>query len=229
MRNASMEERPVALVGCRVLQSAVEACGLGDVRATFLEYGLHRTPSLLRGALQRHLDGLAEPSVVLMAYGLCGNGVQGLQAGRHTLVFPRCHDCIAMLLGSHDAYMREFTTAPGTYFLSKGWLECGSHPLREYEEYVTTRGEKMARWLIDQLYHNYTRVAFVGAERQDFVDYGPRARQVAEFLGASYVELEGSDRLIRRLLDTPRTLEERDPEVVVVRAGDEVAQAAFLR
>lgn len=229
MGNASAAgERPVRVLGCRVLESAIDACRPDGVRVEFLEYGLHGTPALLRAALQQRLDGLAEPSVVLMAYGLCGMGVEGLRSGRHTLVFPRCHDCIAMLLGSHDAYMREFTASPGTYFLSKGWLECGSDPLREYEEYVATHGEKTARWLIDELYHNYRRVAFVAADRRDVEEYGPRARRVAEFLGASYVELTGSDRLIRRLLDKPRTLDLDDPEVVVVPPGREVVADAFL-
>jgi len=133
-----------------------------------------------------------------------------------------------MLLGSHDAYMREFSAVPGTYFLSKGWLECGSDPLREYQEYAATRGEQTARWLIDELYRNYKRVAFVG-DRQDFVTYGARARQVAEFLGVKYVELEGSDRLIRHLLGKPGTLNADDPEVVVVPPGGEVETEPFVR
>ncbi|MGE5357631.1 MAG: DUF1638 domain-containing protein [Bacteroidales bacterium] len=229
MTTLSMGERPVALIGCAVLQSAVASCSPdASEGGVFLEFGLHRAPALLRDALQRQLDRLAEPSVVLMAYGLCGKGVQGLRSGVHTLVFPRCHDCIAMLLGSHEAFMRENAVAPGTYFLSKGWLECGSDPLREYEEYVATRGEQMARWLIEQLYHNYTRVALVAADKQDFVEYGPRARKVAEFLGARYVELEGSDRFIRRLLDKPRTLHQLDGEFVVVPPGNEVAMEPFL-
>jgi hypothetical protein len=221
-------DQPVTVLGCRVLQSAVDACRPLGTSATFLEYGLHRSPALLRSALQQQLDELPEPSVVLMAYGLCGTGVQGLRAGPHTLVFPRCHDCIAILLGSHEAYMREFSASPGTYFLSKGWLECGSDPLREYEGYVETRGEPMARWLIDQLYHHYTRVALVGDER-DFFEYGPRARQVAELLRASYVEIAGSDRFIRDLLNKLLTLHQPDSEFVVVRPGEEVQMEAFLR
>ncbi len=165
---------------------------------------------------------------MLVAYGLCGKGVEGLRAGRHTLVLPRCHDCVAMLLGSHEAYMREFTSAPGTFFLSQGWLECGSDPLREYQEYVTTHGEKMARYLIHELYHNYTRVALVAATPQELTHYRARAREVAEFLGAGYVELPGSDRLIRRLLAMPLTLQEADPELVVVPPGGEVVADAFL-
>ncbi len=220
--------RPIAIVGCAVLESAIVACRGRQPGAVFLEFGLHRTPALLRSALQRELDAVAEPSIMLMAYGLCGKGVQGLRSGRHTLVFPRCHDCIAMLLGSHEAYLRQMAVTAGTFFLSKGWLECGSDPLREFEEYKTKHGEQMARWLIEQLYHNYKRVALVAADRQDFVDYGARARRVAEFLGVDYVEVEGSDRFVRRLLDKPRTLHESDAEFVVVRTDSEVAMEPFL-
>jgi len=69
---------------------------------------------------------------VVLGYGLCGNGLHGLKAGRHTLLAPRADDCIALLLGSYQAYRREFDAEPATYWLSKGWLESGSNPLQEY-------------------------------------------------------------------------------------------------
>jgi hypothetical protein len=229
MPSKAVEPRPVKLLGCKVLQSTVEACGGAPIPATFMDYGLHRSPTLMRAALQRELDALPEPSLVLLAYGLCGNGLEGLQAGPHTLVVPRCHDCIALLLGSHDAYMREFLASPGTYYLSKGWLECGSHPLKEYEEYAASHGEKTARWLIGELYHNYTRVAFIASSPADLAEYAPRAREVAAFLGIDYVELDATDLAIRRLLDKPRTLDEEDPDFLVIGPGGEIAQMDFLR
>jgi len=63
---------------------------------------------------------------------LCGNGLNGIRAGQHILLIPRADDCIAILLGSYQVYKQEFQSAPGTYYLSKGWLESGSNPLSEY-------------------------------------------------------------------------------------------------
>jgi hypothetical protein len=39
-----------------------------------------------------------------------------------------------------DAYMREFNSTPGTYYLTKGWLESGSDPLKEYHENLQKYG-----------------------------------------------------------------------------------------
>ena len=38
--------------------------------------------------------------------------------------------------------MRELARVPGTYYLTKGWLESGSHPLKEYQEYSAKYGPK---------------------------------------------------------------------------------------
>ena len=62
MHNLSIEDRPVTIVGCAVLQHAVAACDVQQGSATFLEVGLHRTPTLLPAAIPRQRDTLAEPS-----------------------------------------------------------------------------------------------------------------------------------------------------------------------
>jgi uncharacterized protein YgbK (DUF1537 family) len=59
---------------------------------------LHRNLSGFRLALQTQLDALPKSSRVVVGYGLCGNGVLGLHSGRHTLITPRVHDCIALLV-----------------------------------------------------------------------------------------------------------------------------------
>ena len=133
---SSPEKLPVVVVSCQVLQDLLTNLlpdGLAQ-QVTFMDYGLHRVPGKMAGTLQEVLDGLEQPSLVVLGYGLCGTGLKGLRAGPHTLLVPRVDDCIALLLGSYHAYMREFQAVPGTYYLSKGWLESGSHPLKEYHE-----------------------------------------------------------------------------------------------
>ena len=54
-----------------------------------------------------------------------------------------------MLLGSYQNYMQEFTREPGTYYLTKGWLEAGSDPLKEYHEVREKYGDQDAEWIMD--------------------------------------------------------------------------------
>ena len=55
----------------------------------------------------------------------------------------------AILLGSQQAYLREFRDKPGTYYLTKGWLECEGHPLGEYRECVERYGHERADHIVD--------------------------------------------------------------------------------
>jgi hypothetical protein len=152
----------IAILACKVFQGLLEK-HLPDrlaSRITYLDYGLHRAPRKLKTALQEAIDRIDTPSLVVLGFGLCGNGLDGLKAGHNALLVPRADDCIALLLGSNQAYQEQFFSMPGTYWLSKGWLEAGSNPLNEYQEYVEKYGQVQADWLADTQYKNYKRLAF---------------------------------------------------------------------
>jgi hypothetical protein len=145
---------------------------------TFMDYGLHRVPKNMTGTLQESIDKIEEPSLVVLGYGLCGNGLNGIKAGVHTLLIPRSDDCIAILLGSYRAYRREFKAVPGTYYLTKGWLESGSNPLQEYEEYALKYGADRALWVMDQQYQHYERLVLVARDQADLEKYRPQAQEI---------------------------------------------------
>jgi hypothetical protein len=201
-------------------------------RFTFLDYGLHRVPKNLTSAVQEQIDGIGEPSRVLLGYGLCGNGLDGVQAGRHTLFIPRADDCIAILLGSYQAYMREFNENPGTYYLTKGWLESGSDPLKEYHEAEAKYGAETADWVMDQQYMHYKRLVLVAHTREDLDTYRPRALEVAEYCkrwGMEYEEVHGSEAYIRNLVKAVSTQTESDEQFLVIPPGGRIEQSQFLR
>ncbi|MBC8249019.1 MAG: DUF1638 domain-containing protein [Anaerolineales bacterium] len=225
---------PVVIIACRVLESLVEEL-LNDTRprTIYMDYGLHRVPQRMSTTLQAELDALSEPSLVLLGYGLCGNGLVGLQAGSHTLVVPRADDCIALLLGSYETYIEEFTAVPGTYYLTKGWLESGSHPLKEYREYQEKYGQATAEWLVDQQYHNYRRLVLVAHNQAELEAYRPQALEVARFCearwGMRYEERLGSSSFVRRLLAASEVLGHLGGEFLVIPPGGEVRQGQFIR
>jgi hypothetical protein len=205
-----------------------------------MDYGLHATPSKMTDVLQEAIDGIAQPSLVVLGYGLCGNGLRGIKAGVHTLLVPRTDDCIAILLGSHEAYLREFLTTPGTYYLTKGWLESGSNPLQEYESYVPRYGAERAMWVMDQQYQHYERLVLVARNKTDLDKYRSQAHKIAQFCerwGMRYEEIKGSDDYVRQIVDaavefrrnggTPR--QELDHDLLWIPPGGEIRQTAFIR
>jgi hypothetical protein len=232
----------VVIIACQVLQDLLTQLLPRELAkdTVFMDYGLHRVPNKMTGTLQETIDAIEEPSLVVLGYGLCGNGLRGLRAGQHTLLVPRADDCIALLLGSYQAYMREFQAVPGTYYLSKGWLESGSHPLIEYEEYVPRFGAKEAMWLMDQQYQHYERLVLVAHSQADLETYRPQALEVARFCerwGMRYEEILGSDGYVRRLVELVRAAVKgttsitdlADGDFLVVPAGDEIQQEQFMR
>ncbi len=170
---------PIILLACAVFRNLLEKLLPKELTAEviFLDYGLHSIPKNLKVAVQEALDAIAEPSLVVLGYGLCGNGLDGIQAGKHTLLIPRADDCIAIFLGSYAAYRREFDENPGTYYLTKGWIESGSDPLREYEKLVEKYGQETADWLMTEQYQHYKRLVFVAHTQADLDEYAPRARR----------------------------------------------------
>jgi hypothetical protein len=228
------DAKPIVVIACQVLQSLLEQLLPEDLasQVTFMDYGLHRVPGKMTWTLQDAIDTIEQPSLVVLGYGLCGNGLNGIRAGKHTLLVPRADDCIAILLGSYQAYMREFQSVPGTYYLSKGWLESGSHPLKEYQEYVGKYGPDEAEWIMDQQYQHYERLVLVAHSQADLEKYRPEAAEVARYCerwGMRYEEILGSDVFVRRLVEVAAALDKADSDFVVVPPGGEIRQEQFMR
>lgn len=201
-------------------------------QVTFMDYGLHRVPDQLTQTVQDAIDAVEEPSLILLGYGLCGNGLKGIKSRRHTLIIPRTDDCIAILLGSYQEYIHEFDATPGTYYLTKGWLESGSDPLKEYREYEEKYGQEDATWIMDQQYQHYERLAFIAHDDEDLVKYRPQAQEVAAYCqrwGMRYEEILGSDTYIRRLVEKSGRPDQADEDFVVVPPNGEVTQTMFMR
>ncbi len=227
------DRRPVVVIACRALEELIRLALPSATPMTFLGYELHTQPKQMCPALQAQLDALATPSVVLLGYGLCGNGVVGLRAGPHVLVIPRTHDCIAIFLGSFQAYAERFRSDPATFYLTKGWLESGDGPLFDYREYVRDYGEETANDLIDMLYRHYRRLCYVAFSDSELVQYKAQLEEVAEFcrtrLNMTFEVVKGSDRLVAELADMPTRFDDGNEEFVVVPPGGVVHEAMFHR
>jgi hypothetical protein len=230
------EKQPILIIACAIFREVLHAL-IEDRTASviLMDYGLHLTPQKMKAAIQTHIDALNRPHLVLIGYGLCGNGLVGLQSRQHTLVIPRVDDCIALFLGSRAAYLQAFQDNPATYYLTPGWLECGGEPWTSYQECSAKYGPDKAAWIADAMYKHYRKLCFVAFTPEELAKYRPRAMQIAAFClerwGWQYEERVGSDALIRRLFHTGAGLAEtpgNNGEFVVVEPGQEVRQESFM-
>jgi hypothetical protein len=198
-----------------------------DVSAQVLDFGLHINPANLKNALQDAIDAAAADGAetVILGYGLCSMAVLGLRANGCTLVVPRVDDCISIFLGSGQAYKEQASKEPGTYYLTKGWLEVGDTPFDDYDRLEAKYGARKAEWVIREMIKHYTRLALIDTGRQaDLARYRELARVLAERWDLRFEEIQGSDALVRQMLFGPW-----DGDFVVVPPGGTIRYEDFFR
>jgi hypothetical protein len=219
---------PVIFLACKVFEGIV--AGNHGVSNHFLDYGLHLVPKQLKQVLQEQIDAISQPSLIVLGFGLCGNGLHEISAGPHTLVVPKTDDCVAIFMGSRQRYLDQFNDHPGTYYLTKGWFEVGSDPLSEYEKLIGKYGSETADWLMETQYQHYQRLVFVAYCQDDLDTYRPRALEVAgycERFGMRYEEYLGSEDFINQISAALENQPSLSPEFVVVSPGGTLTQEMF--
>ncbi len=194
-----------------------------DMQYEILDFGLHLNPTNLRDTMQKTIDtASADADTILLGYGLCSMAVVGLTANNCTLVVPRVDDCIAIFLGSRDAYKEQASQEPGTYYLTKGWIEVSDTPFEEYKRLVERYGEARARRMIKLLLKNYTRLAYIDTGQQDQERYRQYARDTAEEFELRFEEIDGSNAMVKKLLFGPW-----DDDFVVMPPGQTITYVDF--
>lgn len=208
---------------CSTMADEIKMVVPDNMELELLPYALHKTPQKLQRELQQRIDTDVEHDTLLFGYGLCSYGVANLRSERHTLVIPKVHDCISLLMGARELYDREFEQYPGTYFLSKGWIDQGAEPYGTYLGYLEKYGEENAKWLIDSQYTNYQRVVFIDTGVEKMESCLAYSKRVADFIKVAHAECQGSLRLLQKLFSG-----EWDQEFVVTPPGKMVLQLNFL-
>lgn len=189
-----------------------------------LDFGLHINPATLKRALQDAIDAAAGTTeTVILGYGLCSMAVIGLRANGCTLVVPRVDDCISIFLGSGRAYKQQSRAEPGTYYLTKGWIEVGDTPFDDYDRLAAKYGPKKAEWIIREMIKHYTRLALIDTGRDGLERYREFARNLAGRWGLRFEEIAGSNALVRQMLFGPW-----DDDFVIVPPGETIRYEHFF-
>ena len=195
-----------------------------DVGHMVLDFGLHTDPAKLRAALQDAIDQSSRHAeTIILGYGLCSQGVVGLRATDSTLVVPRVDDCISIFLGSGCAYREQSRAEPGTYYLTKGWIEAGDNPFGQYDRIAEKYGHEKAERMIRLMLANYKRLALINTGQYELERYRAYAKGEAEHLGLRYEEIEGSPDLVKRMINGPW-----DGDFIVVRPGETITFSHFF-
>jgi len=212
----------IHIIACRVFTR--ELCYYASkspnaVDITWLPQGLHDTPNELRRMITASIDSLYLqkekktlkhwPDYMVLSYGLCSNGVVGIESRDTPLIIPRTDDCIGVFLGSQKRYLSIFEEYNGTYWLNNGWIETAFIPSREMlderrKEYTQLYGEENADYLLEQdklWIKNYNTCGYINSPVYNNETYNKLARDISSDNGWKYKEIDGDSRMIRMITE----------------------------
>lgn len=208
---------PIAIILCQVLELEIDHFARDQkhvVRIERLRQGLHNEPARLKAEVQETVTRIERETpakAIVLGYGLCSRGTEGILAERCRLIIPRAHDCITLLLGDRHRYSAYVAQHPGTYWYSPGWNKHHLPPGPEraeamYQEYCEKYGEDNAKFLLETEQHwhnNYDRATYVdigvGATPADI----QFTQTCAEWLGWNFDQQQGDPQLLRALVQGP--------------------------
>lgn len=187
------------------------------------DFGLHLRPGGLKDALQGAIDEVEERyDTILLGYGLCSMAVVGLRSRTATLAMPRTDDCIGAFLGGQRAYREVSRAEPGSYYLTKGWIEVGDTIYDEFLRAADRYGEERARRIFRTMLRHYRRLVYIDTGNTDQDRHREYARMVAREFGLDFAEVTGTRTVVAKLLHGPW-----DEDVLAVPPGREIAFADF--
>ena len=219
----------VALIACQVMEPEIEELRLQEnhVEAFYLDQNLHRTPKFMAEQIQEIVDRIdGNVDIIVLGYGLCSNGIVGVKARTKKMIVPRCHDCIAFFLGSPQAYLDDFHSRPGSYYLTPGWIAEKKDPLSIIEEeYVPRYGRETAEWAKKEELKHYTHMVLVNTGAADLKPMREIAIKNAQFFNMEFLEIEGkSQEFFKKLACGPYSSD----EFIHLHPGEEITQEMFI-
>jgi hypothetical protein len=205
------------VIACEATAPQVEMvakeCG-NDIDIMILDVGLHMVgQEKMPQELQKAIDqvDVGDYDAILLAYGLCNNGIIGLHAAI-PIVVPRAHDCITLFMGSKEKYRSYFDTHPGTMFVSAGTLNPKANEelfsgidMREKmrQEFLEKYDEEDVEYLMETWGNplkNYHRITFINDSVGDVEKNRDIARRIASDADWDFEEFQGGADLFRRLV-----------------------------
>jgi hypothetical protein len=211
-----------------------------QVDVQFIPKGLHNEGCRpMRLKLQEEIDKASGPKydAIVLGYALCGNGTIGLTSRSVSVVIPRAHDCISLLMGGPRAHEQYLENHSRVLFRSTGWLErdadvdqLKAELVRQrtgvgytLEDLVSRYGEENGRYLHEQFSsceHSFRQLTFIETGLEPSGKFELEAKREAAQRGLEFEKIRGSLRLCDAMLSGDWS----DADFLVVPPGHRVVE-----
>ena len=214
------------LIACAMLEDEVRSAwdkyGRG-MRIMWVDRGYHENPDTLRARLQQMINEAERlgATEILLAIGLCGNGVVGLVAQHAKLVIPRFDDCINLMLFEGERTCRGLAQA-GILYLTRGWAHDATLITGQREAYARKYGERRADRLMKAMWGAYRAVSLIDNGCYDIDEVQEYAQKCADILEVGVQVDPGSNDIMDKLMSG-----NWDSDILVSGPGQPIAQEDF--
>ena len=214
------------LLACAMMEDEVRCAydmyGNG-MEVRWIDRGYHEDPNVLRDKLQEMIDAAEADGAteILLAIGLCGNGVVGLKAQHAVLAMPRFDDCVNIMLCVGERTCRGLAKA-GVMYLTRGWAHDATLITGQRELYARKYGERKADRLMKAMFGAYKAVSLIDNGCYELDDVHEYARVCADALGVGMQTDPGSNDVMEKLL-----FGQWDDDILVCEPGRAIAQEDF--
>lgn len=160
----------IKVISCQIFEPYIPLChiSLDNYEFVYLEVESHLYPEILCQKIQDEIDKSPIHQTIILLYGLCGNALLNIKSHHEHLYIVKVHDCLGILLGSHQRFLELFKNR-----LSTGWscygLKKQNHDCfgMNKDELIEKYGEDNAEYLLS-LCHEDVYVSFQFNEEKNY-------------------------------------------------------------
>jgi len=219
-----IDNKKVKLIVCDVVYDEIKDQIPEDWEVVKFEKSLHENSKKLREELQKEINKSQDFDIIVLGYGLCGKGVEGLVSDNAVMVIPKCEDCISMFLGSDEERKKQLEINPGTYFLTRGYIgDSDDLLISTFSEVKDRYDEETWEWIKREMLKNYNRLAYIETGNYDSSQAKEIAKRQASKYNLIFEEIKGSNKLLSKI-----TCGNWDGEFLIIEPGTKIAMEMFL-
>jgi hypothetical protein len=165
----------LGVVACETLYSELNALAAEldlDLDVRYVPQELHEFPvnvpqeTAIADAVQSRIDDLDRPELdrIVVSYATSGGGIRGLVSEHAPLVVSTADDCISSFIYRTEDWSMGEPKEFGTYYLSRGWIDCGVDSYKLSKAYEGTDDELVARFEAAAADHPDMRVTWADGD-----------------------------------------------------------------
>ena len=215
------------LIACSMIEDEINAVfdrfDIHDIEIRWQERGHHNDPDKLREVVQTEIDMAEEEEadLIMLAYGLCGNGAIGWHTRKAALAMPRFDDCVNMMLCTSNRDRRNYLDA-GNMYLTGGWSRDEGALLDMFDSYLAQYGKRKADKLMKLMLDSYTAVTVIDTGCYELGPVMEYAAVCADRFGLERRLVPGGNEPLRKLLTG-----EWDADIIVKAHRKEIEEDDF--